>query len=243
MTATAVLTKVNQVYTSARTYSGNIKIVEQIQFKGKTTVTSISHTLKYKAPNQFFRQTEISISGGASAKRSNKMLMSCDGRTIIGYSAEKNMYQKQPVTQPVSLAALLTVVPRGNLPGCVLLPETTVQGHAVYVVQMPKPQMPVLPSKMSAADKAKFASQLAAVHPAKFSIDKSNFTILRMSQQSGANRVTVDLDAQALNGAIPDTAFAFALPRGAKEVPLPAPTQPGMGARPGAMAPPGGPKR
>lgn len=233
--AQSILKKMAGAYSTAKTYQGRITIKQSGKAQnGKAVTMTSKQQIKYKQPNRFFINVSMNMAGVPNAPAQNMdRIMVSDGTTVTVYMAAKKQYMKQKGVPPLDLAKLLQGLTGVNGAGATLLSPATVQGHSAYVVQI-KPPIPSLPPNMPAAQKSKL---LASIKPDKFFIDRQNYHLLRMTRNMGDSHIDVEFEAQVFNASIPDTAFRFTPPAGAKEfVP---PRGPGMGG-PGA---PGAPPR
>ncbi|HZP80796.1 MAG TPA: DUF2092 domain-containing protein [Chthonomonadaceae bacterium] len=239
--AQSILKKMAGAYSAAKTYQGRITIKQAGKTpNGKAVTMTSKQQIKYKQPNRFFVNVSMNLTGvpNAPARNMDRIMVS-DGTTVTVYMAANKQYMKQKGVPPLDLSKLLQGLTGVNAPGATLLPPTTVQGHSAYVVQV-KPDLSHLPPNLPPAERTKL---LASIKPDKFFIDRQNYHLLRMTRSIGGSSMDVELESQVFNAAIPDTAFRFTPPAGAKEfVP---PRGPGMVApgAPGAPGVPGAPPR
>lgn len=230
-----VLNKLNATYNSARSYEGDVVIYQTGKDpKGKALSVTTTEHIRFKSPNKF--SIQLSMKGtGAAADTAAKMGRSyfSDGHITYVYSPAQKQYMKQ-ITRPVTNLAQLMQLPKTNMPGAKtsLAAPTTVQGRSAFDVRI-GPDFKGAPN-MTPQQKA---SMMATMKPIDFLVDRQNYHLLKMIRTTGPSTMTVEYGRQTFNGNIPDSAFTFHPPAGAKEAVAPTPP---MGQGGGRLMPPGG---
>jgi outer membrane lipoprotein-sorting protein len=227
-----ILKKMQAVYRDAQTYEGTItsKISGKEQNGQITTVINVEQ-LKYKGPNLFAAQRTVSATGPLAARFSNmKKLLISDGKRLYNYDPASKEYMKSSVPARVSLEKLMErMMPPSDLSKATLLPPTTVQGRAAYVINIPIAVTP------GGKEPKSF----------QYTIDRQNYLVQKIVMVGGTSGLEIDFDGQAVGGSIPASAFVFTPPAGAVEKKLPAPAAGGPAPAPSGSgsAPAGGPQK
>ncbi|HZO91261.1 MAG TPA: DUF2092 domain-containing protein [Chthonomonadaceae bacterium] len=213
--AQSVLQKMSALYRTARTYQGSMVAHQTLSGQnGKTLNLTQTQQIKFKSPNKLYTQTSVSATGALAARvPKDTTIRVTDGRTFWAYSSAKKLYVKQavpPQSKGFSVYQILQL-PAPEAASVKLLPSSSVQGHAAYVVEM-MPHLPQIPN-LRPEDRAKL---LKARQPARFYIDRQNYQLLKVTV-GGKNHAEIDFGPQVINGAIADSAFTFTPPPGAKQ--------------------------
>ena len=214
-----ILKKLVGVYKSATTFQGTV--ITQISGKdpqGKTLSAIQSQAIKYKSPNKMRMEVTQSGTGqlAAQMKKAGKQTAVSDGKTAILYSSGTNQYMKIPSRPQQSLVDLMRLQLPPTVPGATLEHDATVNGRAAFVVKITprlSPDIAKLPP-----DQQKLAqAQFKQTKPTLLMVDKQNYHLLKIERTVGTTK-SVTTYNHTLNAAIPDSAFAFTPPAGAKEM-------------------------
>ncbi len=233
-----ILKKLVAVYKTATTFQGTV--ITQIDGKdkqGKTVSVTQSQAIKYKSPNKMRMEVSQSGSGqfASQMKKAGKQIAVSDGKAAILYSSGTNQYMKIPARPQQSLVELMRLQLPPTVPGATLERDSTVSGRAVFVVKITPKLSPDI-AKLPPDQKKMAEEQFKQTKPTLLMIDKQNYHLLKIERNVGTTKSVTSYN-HTLNVAIPDSAFAFPIPAGAKEM---KPQQPPMG---GAPVPPGVPKK
>ena len=225
-----ILSKVNAVYGTARSFEGNLITIQKGQTKeGKIGTVTVNQQLAYKDNGMFALHRNTVATGGPKTVHDTSMAVS-DGKHVTVYSPTLNKYQIKP-TPPVKITLLVLlqgIIPASSNPGATLLAPTNINGRAAFVVQLRSPSAKDLPATVTPAQRQEFLTKLKSFHAPEFTIDKENFHILKITRSMGPNSMELNFISQSLNGLIADSAFKFKVPSGAKlaVAPAPQPTAP-----------------
>jgi len=235
-----IFKRMDAAYKAAKSFQGTVST--QISGKdttGKAVNVTRTQVIKYKSPNKM--RVEVTQTGGGAAgaqmKKAGKQTIVSDGKTMLRYSAGENQYIKAPSPPQFSLVQLLSLQLPPTIPGATLQSPSSVKGRAAFVIKI-TPRMPSAAeiAKLPPEQRQAFESQRQVVEaqfkqakPTVLMIDKQNYQLLKMEQGSGAIR-SVATYTSSLNASIPDSAFAFKIPAGAKEVKPQQQPPPGGGA-------------
>jgi|SRR5579883_1259853 len=232
-----VLKKLNAVYMGAKSFTGSLTVRQSGKSPdGKAVSVTFTQQIQYKSPNLFVVRTSASGTGAAAAQARNlSRLAVSDGRTVYNYRPSDNKYVKQPAPPNIALAQILQFIPNAHRVNASIVSQTSAQGRPAYVVQVKLPSLPSLPPNATPQQKAQYQKIVASIRPPQFVVDKQNYHLLRLTQAAQGNEIQVTFGAQNMNANIAGNPFVFAIPRGATEVQMPAPT-PGA---PGAPVAPG----
>ncbi len=230
--ATAVLKKMQALYQTAKTYKGTTRGTQSGKGPdGKVSSLTTTQEIRYKSPNRFL--IKLSFSGGtgqAAQVNGTTQTVACDGKTIYQYSSKLNQYRKQPAPPTIQRPGPLSINFDSIVADAKMLPSTSVGGRPAFVIQAERPMPPNVPP-----DKA---AQIKPLLKFNILVDKSTYYLLRICGPKGEN--ATDFTDQAINAALPDSAFAFVPPAGAKLFVPPATPAPGA---PGAPTSPGIPPK
>jgi len=213
----AILTKMKAAYTGARSYSASIIMHQKGKTKdGKAFSITSKQSIRFKAPNQLNVSVALSGQGVGSEKFSqgDKTIVD-DGKILTIYIPSRKAYGKRPSPPAITVPDLLDVVkrlPTANADNIVKKADASVNGRSAFIIEI-KPKM-----------------QAGPVH---VSIDKSSYTLLRITESSNGTAVDIDFNDQLFNGNIAASTFNFVPPPGATEMKPPAANaQPGNPAAP-----------
>jgi len=206
--------------------------------KGKTkdgkafSITS-KQSIRFKAPNQLNVSVALSGQGVGSEKFSqgDKTIVD-DGKILTIYIPSRKAYGKRPSPPAITVPDLLDVVkrlPTANADNIVKKADASVNGRSAFIIEI-KPKMQ---AGLPPAEQAKWKQLAAHAGPVHVSIDKSSYTLLRITESSNGTAVDIDFNDQLFNGNIAASTFNFVPPPGATEMKPPAANaQPGNPAAP-----------
>jgi len=224
-----VMRKMGDVYRNAKSFSGSVTIRQNLKGPdGKPASVKTDQQVKYKSPNLFAVVIKINVKQGTGKNQSVAQTLISDGKTLYNWLPARKQYMKHPSPPSVPFPLLLqniklAIIPDPTHPveGARMVSPTTLQGHSAYVVEIVTPANK-LPAGMPPAQKA------MALVPVHLMIDKQNYHLLRVSKSGGGMSLQIDFGPQTVNGAIPQSAFTFHPPAGAKEAVQPTAPTPGM---------------
>jgi outer membrane lipoprotein-sorting protein len=231
-----ILKKMVAVYQAAKSFQGTVTTqITGKDPKGKPVNVTQTQSIRFKSPNKLRIESSATATGelAAQIKKAGKQTAVSDGKTAIVYSGGANQYIKVPAQPQQSLVGLMRLQLPPTVPGASMDAATTIAGRPAYVVKI-KPQLPPNISKLPAEQRKMVEQQFKQAKPVRIMIDKQNFHLLRTVQSAGAITSTTNYGIHTVNGAIADSAFAFTIPAGAKEVKPPTP-QGGGGVQPGNL--------
>ncbi len=233
-----ILKKLVAVYKGATTFQGTVTTQISGVQQGKAVSVTQSQSIKYKTPNKMRMEVTQSASGqlAAQMQKAGKQVAVSDGKTAILYSSGPNQYMKIPSRPQQSLVELMRLQLPPTVPGATLEHDATVNGRAAFVIKITPRLSPDI-AKLTPEQRKQAEAQFKQTKPTLLMIDKQNYHLLKIERVVGTTK-SVTTYTHTLNGAIPDSAFVFAIPAGAKEMKAP-PQQP-MG---GAPMPPGAPRK
>lgn len=235
-----ILKKMDAAYKAAKSFQGTVStMVSGKDTTGKAVSATRTQLIKYKSPNKMRVEITQTSTGaaGSQMKKAGKQTIVSDGKTMLRYSAGEKQYIKIPSRPQFSLVELLSLQLPATIPGATLQSPTSVNGRAAFVIKItPVPPTAAQLSRLTPAQKKMAAAQIKQTKPTVLMIDKQNYQLLKVDQAVGAIR-SVTTYSSSLNASVPDSAFAFAIPAGSKEVKQQPP--PGGG---GAPMPPGSPR-
>jgi outer membrane lipoprotein-sorting protein len=209
--AADIYKKMSDVYANAKSYQGTIVQTNIGKSQdGKAARQTVKVNINYKAPNKYNIVNNRTVTVGPTTQTDSQGMVS-DGKSVYMYAPSKKLYQRAPVQNQSILARFFAQLKASN--GFTLLPATTVNGRAAYVLK------PNAPTQGSPAEIANAKNVNIAVM-----IDKQNYHLLKMTLVSPSGSMSQMVSNQVVNGNIPDSAFAWTPPAGYKEfVPPPAP--------------------
>jgi len=205
--AQAVLKKMQTLYQTAKTYKCTTKNTRSGKGPdGKAMSLTTTQEIRYKSPNLIW--VKMSYSGGTGAAtqaNGTSQTLTCDGKTITQYLSKPNQYAKQPAPPTLQRPGPLGMNFDSLAGAAKMLPASNVAGHAAFVIQAEQTmQVPGAPGQPPQSRMVKF----------HLLVDKSTYYLLRVTGPNGEN--PSDYTDQVVNGTLPDSAFAFVPPAGAK---------------------------
>jgi outer membrane lipoprotein-sorting protein len=212
--ASDVYKKMSDVYSYAKSYQGTIVRVEKGKTPdGKSASQSVTVKISFKAPNKYLVNNVRSVNVGGKSQNTDQTMVT-DGKALFMFSPDKKLYQRGQVQNENLLSRFFALLNPAN--GFSLLPESTVNGHAAFVL---KPNLPTkgTPTEIANAKKVKI----------NIMIDKKTYQFLKMTIDSANGNLTQSVNGQSVNGNVPDSLFAWTPPVGYKEVKPQTPSAPG----------------
>lgn len=219
--ASDVYKKMSDVYAHAKTYQGTVVRIEKGKMPdGKPASQTLTIKINFKSPNKYVVENKKAVNMGGKSQTTDQFMVT-DGKGLYMYSPDKKVYQRGPVQIDNLLTRFFGLLNPVN--GFLMLPESAVNGRAVFVL---KPNLPTkgTPEQLANAKKVKVAIM----------IDKKNFQFVRLSIQSASGSLVQTATGQTVNGTIPDSLFVWSPPAGYKEIVAPT-TQPGGAPMPGRV--------
>ena len=212
--AADIYKKMSDVYAYAKSFKGSIVRVDQGKTPdGKSASQTVTMKIAFKAPNKYVVRNIKAINVGGKSQSSDQTMIT-DGKSLFMFSPEKKLYQRGQIQNENMLARFFALLNPTN--GFSLMPESTVNGRAVFVL---KPTLPVkgTPQELANAKKVKI----------NIMIDKQNYQFLKMTISSPTGNLTQSVTEQVVNGTVSDSVFNWNPPAGYKEIK--APTAPSGG--------------
>ncbi|MER3474452.1 MAG: hypothetical protein C4335_10565 [Armatimonadota bacterium] len=214
--AQAILNKVASAYKNAKTYQAQASINQTIQVGNQQQRQSGTIITKYKAPNKL-----VTIVQGMQ----QNLHIYSDGKTLYIYSPKENQYMKGAAPASFAQQQGIGAVGGGDPTqiglqlqsmfgtGAKKLPDRKVGGKPAFVIQSSK-------SGSSPDGQGTFQMTATAL------IDKASYLLKQLTlngtRTSGTQKVvqnvTIVFASQQINPNLPDSAFVFKPPAGAKEL-------------------------
>jgi outer membrane lipoprotein-sorting protein len=222
-----ILSKVADAYKNAKSYQAQVTMTQVLQVGSQKQQLTSTMTTKYKAPNKMVTL----IQGNQSLQ------VYSDGKTMYVYSPKEREYIKMPA--PASLAQaggagvgtgdpsqIGTQLQMLFSQNAKKLADRKVGGKLVFVIQSTQ------------SDKAQDGQSSSQMTATAF-IDKATYLVRQIvisdsrsrGNQKMSQQITITFASQQINPVLPDSAFVFKPPAGAKERQMPKPGS-------GEMAPP-----
>lgn len=207
--ASDVYKKMSDVYSYAKSFQGTITRVEKAKTPdGKAASQTVTVKIAFKAPNKYVVTNTRAVNVGGKSQSSVQTMVT-DGKTLFMYVPDKKLYQRGQIPNENMLSRFFALLNPVN--GFSLLPETNLDGRPAFVL---KPNMPLkgTPTEIANAKKVKI----------NVLIDKQNYHFLKMIIESPNGNLVQTVSGQSVNGAVPDSIFAWTPPAGYKEFKAPA---------------------
>lgn len=221
--ASDVYKKMSDVYAYAKSFQGTIMRSESGKANGQAATQNVTVKVSFKAPNKYLLDKKQTVVVGGKSQSASQIMVT-DGKALYMYVPDKKIYQRGQVQNANMLTQFFALLKPEN--GFMMLPETTVNGHAAYALQ------PNVPTKGP-------AEQIANAKKVKIVIliDKKNYQFLKMTIVGPTGSLSQTVSGQVVNGNVADSLFNWTPPAAYKEIkPQPTgggPTIPGAGT-PGA---------
>ena len=235
-----IITRMEDVYKNAKSYQGTISMKQSGKTPdGKPFSMSESRQVRFKAPNQIFDQQQVSGTGAAVKISNRSQTWVGDGKSLYVYVPAQKMYAKRAAPPTIALTQILArYLPHAPQFSLTMAAAAKVNGRDALVISA-KPKVPAsFPASITKEQKAQILERIKKQRPTQIYIDKQNYQLLRLVGGPQDRTDEITFVSQQFNGAVPESAFTFHPPAGAKLFVPPAPgsARPGNGVAGGKQA-------